>query len=605
MPSTSTWAGTPSILGSNEPVRMMLLTVSLVGISLAWGLEMTYGTPYLLQLGLTKSKTSLVWIAGPLSGLIMQPVVGALADRSTSRYGRRRPTMLLGAALTGLCFMLLGWTREIVSLFVSDPPTLKSATIILAVLTIYALDFAINAVQACCRSLIVDTLPISQQQAGSAWASRMGATGNIIGYLIGSVDLVSWLPGWMGGETQFKKMTVISTLGLFAAVGTTCYAVTERRLLTPSSDNASKSPFAVLQKLWHRTIHLPPRIQAICWVQFWSWIGWFPFLFYSSTWIGETYYRYEHPPPAPGSTDDHDALGNIGRLGSLALVIFSFVTLAASIVLPTLIRSTSTLMAAPITPLAKLTPHFKFTLNFLPHALSSHLPTQKPSLITAWLLSNLLFGCIFLFAPLIHSVRLATLCIALAGLPWSISCWAPFAEMGIEINKMDGAGMEMEGYAPLSPSLEDADADAEHTQATPLTPTSTPHLHRRTSSLFSSPPSSPTSSPENQTLHLSHPPTPLDCHPSTGELAGVYLGVLNVYTTLPQLVGTAIAWVVFSLLERSKSPTQGSDDDPDHHKWLDLQHGAPNAVSVCLCVGAVAALVGAEAARRLRAMGRG
>ena len=141
--------------------------------------------------------------------------------------------MLLGAALTGICFMLLGWTREIVGIFVSDETSLKSTTIILAVLTIYALDFAINAVQACCRSLIVDTLPISKQQAGSAWASRMGASGNIIGYLIGSVDLVAWLPTWIGGETQFKKMTVISTLGLFAAVGTTCYAVTERRLLNP------------------------------------------------------------------------------------------------------------------------------------------------------------------------------------------------------------------------------------------------------------------------------------------------------------------------------------------------------------------------------------
>lgn len=81
---------------------------------------MTYCTPYLLQLGLTKSKLSLVWIAGPLSGLIMQPVVGILADRSTSKFGRRRPVMIGGTILVSMCLMVLGWTREIVALFVSD-----------------------------------------------------------------------------------------------------------------------------------------------------------------------------------------------------------------------------------------------------------------------------------------------------------------------------------------------------------------------------------------------------------------------------------------------------------------------------------------------------
>jgi len=82
---------------------------------------MTYCTPYLLQLGLTKSKLSLVWIAGPLSGLIMQPIVGILADKSKSKYGRRRPVMLAGAVIVGVCLLILGWTSEIVSRFVTEP----------------------------------------------------------------------------------------------------------------------------------------------------------------------------------------------------------------------------------------------------------------------------------------------------------------------------------------------------------------------------------------------------------------------------------------------------------------------------------------------------
>ncbi len=102
-------------------------------------------TPYLLQLGLTKSKTSLVWVAGPLSGLIMQPIVGVLADRSTSIYGRRRPIMVLGALLVGVCLLVLGWTKEIVGYFVAEGPFRKSCTLFVAIMAIYAVDFAINA----------------------------------------------------------------------------------------------------------------------------------------------------------------------------------------------------------------------------------------------------------------------------------------------------------------------------------------------------------------------------------------------------------------------------------------------------------------------------
>jgi len=79
-----------------------------------------YATPYLLSLGLSKSKLSLVWIAGPLSGLIMQPVVGMISDRSKSKYGRRRPFMVAGTVAVFVCLLVLGWTKELVGWFVED-----------------------------------------------------------------------------------------------------------------------------------------------------------------------------------------------------------------------------------------------------------------------------------------------------------------------------------------------------------------------------------------------------------------------------------------------------------------------------------------------------
>jgi solute carrier family 45, member 1/2/4 len=127
----------------------------------------------------------------------------------------------------------------------------------------------------------------------------MGA-GHLIGYVIGTFNVGAVVGQYFGNANnqQFKAMTVIASSALLIAVSVTSNAVTERILLpSDSTSPKSKGPsmLGVLKSLVHRTLNLPPRIQAICWCQFGSWIGWFPFLFYSSTWFGETYYRYENP----------------------------------------------------------------------------------------------------------------------------------------------------------------------------------------------------------------------------------------------------------------------------------------------------------------------
>lgn len=53
----------------------------------------------------------------------MQPVVGVLADNSRSKWGRRRPFMIGGSLIVAVCLLVLGWTGEIVRLFVREPET--------------------------------------------------------------------------------------------------------------------------------------------------------------------------------------------------------------------------------------------------------------------------------------------------------------------------------------------------------------------------------------------------------------------------------------------------------------------------------------------------
>jgi solute carrier family 45, member 1/2/4 len=140
------WVGQPKIKGSTESIRMFMLTFSVIGLTFAWGTEvqcyisttpgsrvliamqLTYCTPYLLSLGMSKSRMSLVWTAGPLSGLIVQPLVGMMSDQSRSKYGRRRPFMLGGSAAVAVCYLILGWAKEIAAYFVQDEELVRRET---------------------------------------------------------------------------------------------------------------------------------------------------------------------------------------------------------------------------------------------------------------------------------------------------------------------------------------------------------------------------------------------------------------------------------------------------------------------------------------------
>ncbi|RDW86706.1 putative sucrose transporter [Aspergillus mulundensis] len=566
MPQAARWVGSPSIKGRTEAMRMALLTFSLLGLQFTWGIEMTYCTPYLLQLGLTKSRTSLVWIAGPLSGLVIQPLIGVIADRSRSKWGRRRPFMIGGSLVVSVCLLVLGWTSEIVGAFVKDTEKAASVTIALAVLSIYAVDFAINVVQACARSLIVDTLPIPSQQAGSAWATRMSAVGQLIGYVFGSLDIVS-IFGTTFGDTQFKQMTVIAALALLAAVAVTSYSVKERILITARDSDGKAGAFQVLTQLFRTTMDLPPRIQAICWAQFWAWIGWFPFLFYSTTWVGETYFRYEVSKDASRPAD---MLGEVGRVGSLSLVVFSSITFISSVLMPFCVQP-------PDTKRARFTPRPPPGIA----ALLTKITKIRPDLQTTWLISHIVFAATMIFAPLARSRAFATFLVAICGIPWAVSCWAPFAFMGVEINRLamnPSQASRLSGVTMITSSTVRSGAYGD--------------LNGSDAS-------------EMDVLRLNHhdPDSDSDAEdgisniPSTGELAGIYLGVLNVYTTLPQFVGTFISWIVFSILEPGSTKR---DDSASDSTWMDLDKSTPNAISICLFIGALSALIAVEATRRMR-----
>ncbi|KAI9478167.1 MAG: major facilitator superfamily domain-containing protein [Benjaminiella poitrasii] len=548
------------IRGPNHTIRIMFLTLCLAGLQFTWTVEMAYGTPYLLSLGLSKSFMSLVWIAGPLSGLIMQPIVGVISDGCKSKWGRRRPFLVGGSIVVVLSLLIIGWTREITWLFTrqEEGDTFKTVSIIIAIASIYTLDFSINCVQASCRALIVDSLPSSQQEDGTAWAGRMVGLGNVAGYFMGYADLVRVFPFF--GNTQLKVLCVFATLVLLLCDFITCYTVKEKRLDAndPNRPKKGNSPFALFSDIFRNIWYLPRPIQRICNVQFFAWIGWFPFLFYSTTWVAEIYNEnlLEHK-------EGEDTVGQATRAGSFAFLVYSLVSLSSSFLLPLLVSSTSEPDDNDINSRYKVRLFGKREIRL------SCLQFFKLSFLTlpcAWTLSHFIFCICMLSTLFVANVTAAAVVIGCCGISWSISMWAPFSLLGEYIagqqqthdeqdeeghfsyrqdmmaSRASLAGISMIGAEPaLYHPVATMDDDNNEQEDFEMQGIKQPNHHEEQSSSSNH---HPHDTELNEPSHHHHPPA-----------AGVLLGIHNMYIVLPQFLVTFFSSIIFRILESGEEST--------------------------------------------------
>lgn len=100
----------------------------------------------------------------------------------------------------------------------------------------------------------------------------MVAVGSLIGYGAGALDLEA-IFGTALGDTQFKQLIVVAAIALLTCTGITCWAVSEKVLVDDGEPRPGNGAVDILAQMVRTTTNLPPRISAICWVQFWAWIG--------------------------------------------------------------------------------------------------------------------------------------------------------------------------------------------------------------------------------------------------------------------------------------------------------------------------------------------
>lgn len=407
----------------------------MAGAQIAWTVELGYGTPFLLELGLPAQLTSLVWLAGPISGLVAQPVIGALSDSSTSKYRRRFWIILSSVALVistlvlAYCVQLSRFLVDILGVGQGDWDThrerqAKNTAIGLAILCFYVLDFALNGLQASLRNLLLDVTPANQLNAGNAWHGRMTNAGNIVGYGFGYLPLAD-LPIIRNlGGGQFTKFCVICVVILVVTVGTTCYCHEEQERPVSARQRPNKRFIDVLNDIYHTLMNLPHAIRRVCLVQLFAFMGWFPFLFYATTYVGQVMAKeIGKEPDAEFAT----------RMGERAMLFYSIMGIFAGTVLPHLATRDRRILARyeNETQDEELNYLKKLVREWRVDAAQRGRPLRLPMM--PFLLRNIWTGAMLLFSALcfstffIDSVYKATIFITLVGICWAVAMWVPFA----------------------------------------------------------------------------------------------------------------------------------------------------------------------------------
>ena len=152
-------------------VEIIQMNVGFLGLQFSFGLQQSNMTPIYSYLGAKESAIPLLMLAGPITGLLVQPVVGALSDRTLSKLGRRTPYFLIGAVLCTLGLLAMPYS-----------PALWVAASLL-----WILDAANNVTMEPYRAYVSDRLPPDQRPLGFLTQSAFTGLGQTLSYLAPSI----------------------------------------------------------------------------------------------------------------------------------------------------------------------------------------------------------------------------------------------------------------------------------------------------------------------------------------------------------------------------------------------------------------------------------
>lgn len=162
-------------------LQIINMSMGFLGIQMAFGLQNGNASRILANLGADVHELSWFWLVAPITGLIVQPIIGHMGDNTWSPLGRRKPYFLIGAVLCAIGLVLLPNAASVTNLIAAN-------VLLLAVIFLAMMDASINVAMEPFRALVGDMLPKHQGTLGFSVQTILIGIGAVIG---------SYLPDWL------------------------------------------------------------------------------------------------------------------------------------------------------------------------------------------------------------------------------------------------------------------------------------------------------------------------------------------------------------------------------------------------------------------------
>lgn len=256
-----------NILKKFTPAKFISFAIGFFGLQFAWQMRIILSGPVTENLGASPFIFGLIWLAGPFTGMVVQPIIGALSDKTKSAFGRRRPYLLGGALLSAIALIALPNSAGIVNwlsahLHISLPAL---AALFFAAVMIWILDACVNIAQGPYRALVPDVVPQEQHSLANAYISLAIGLGSVVA--AATAPFLKWVFHYqMSIPAQFVMAALAFTLGMIW----TCMFIKERRYEPNEDEKTEKFDFIKSLKDF---FSLSPEVGKICWMQFFTWIG--------------------------------------------------------------------------------------------------------------------------------------------------------------------------------------------------------------------------------------------------------------------------------------------------------------------------------------------
>lgn len=239
------------------------MSFGFLGIQFGWGLQMANMSPIYTYLGAEPDKLPYLWLAGPLTGLMIQPIIGAMSDRTWTRLGRRRPYFLVGAIIASICLVLMP----------------NSSALWMAAGLLWIMDASINISMEPFRAFVGDKLAEEQRTLGFVMQSFFIGIGSTLANALPYILTFFGVVGVMKSGIPYSTLIafIVGAIAFIGAVLWTVFTTAEdppEDLVAFRSQNAEGSIVSnVFGEIKEAFADMPTTMKQLAVVQFFTWFA--------------------------------------------------------------------------------------------------------------------------------------------------------------------------------------------------------------------------------------------------------------------------------------------------------------------------------------------